>query len=339
MEKLASFLLSSGYTLHGFQQQAGLVKRLWNKVNAQRDIFDAVGELTRHRPKSLVVKSENELLHSFSEFANHGIRKIVVKSAAAVGGAGVFFVDSSQIRVGTSCKEFLHENGQNEPDRSPPFLVEERVDWDASPTVDIEVVQRGRVSLVGVALQRLYDGRYYTGFYSSPHLEGRWWFAKVVALAEIVGLKLADLGYVGPANVDFVVSAVEQRVTLIEVNPRRSALIDGFSLRDVKYGKSAKVSISVVDYVNISGRFTRLVEALSACCATISPPNALLMVADGGFSSEFRWAGIWAAGCNSFDSEDILQDAVLQLQDPERDEIGRAEHNTRAFVRISEVFA
>ena len=335
VERLAAFLLESGYSLLDYRPQAELVKLLWSKVDAQRLVFQPVDVLYRHRPKSTVAHSEMDLLGAISQFARQGITRIVVKSAAAVGGAGVFFLDSTSVRSGSLRQDFLLEIGQNEADRSAPFLIEERVQSDVSPTVDIEVTRIGRVKLVGVALQRLYDDRYYTGFYASPTLEKRWWFRRVRMLARVVGDRLADLGYVGPANVDFVVSSAARRITLIEVNPRRSALIDGFSLRQMKYGSVHNVSISVADYVNISERFRGIEDAFDA-----SSKNAnglyVVPVADGGFSSSFRWAGVWAVGINSSDSEDILEDAVLQLQDPERDEIGVAERNSRSFERISE---
>jgi hypothetical protein len=104
----------------------------------------------------------------------------------------------------------LRGTGQNEAVRSAPFLIEERVPWDVSPTVDIEVTCTGQVEVVDVALQRLYDNRYYTGFYASPILRQRWWFHDVEMLARVVGRRLAELGYLGPANVDFVVSSADR---------------------------------------------------------------------------------------------------------------------------------
>jgi hypothetical protein len=339
VERLGDFLMDMGYDLVDYRHQAELVELLWDKVNAQQVVFQPVNPLCNHRPKSIIAYSENDLLDAIASFARQDIEKVVVKSSAAVGGAGVFFLDSRSIKQGSSHQDFLLEVGQNEADRSAPFLVEERVQSDASPTVDIEVTQTGQVEVVGIALQRLYDGRYYTGFYSSPVLEERWWFRVVETLARIVGHKLAELGYLGPANVDFVVSLAEHRVTLVEINPRRSALIDGFSLRKMKYASLPNTSISVADYVNISGCFITLQDAFGAFVAEDKLSAPVLPVADGGFASRFRWTGVVAVGVGSVDSEDILEEAVLQLQDPERDEIGLAEHNVRSFGRVTEKVA
>lgn len=339
VEKLGAFLVDMGYDLVDYRNQAELVKLLWDKAIAQRLVFQSVELLSRHRPKSVVARSEHHLFDAVAWFARQGIEKVVVKSAAAVGGAGVFFLDSRSVRQGSSHQDFLVGLGQNEADRSAPFLIEEWVQSDASPTVDIDVTQTGQVEVVGIALQRLFDGRYYTGFYSSPVLEGRWWFKTVETLARVVGRKLANLGFLGPANVDFVVSSTEHRVTLVEVNPRRSALIDGFSLRKMKYDSLPNTSISVADYVNISGRFMALQDAFGAFVTVEKLPAAVLPVADGGFASRFRWTGVLAVGVDSVDSEDVLEDAVLQLQDPERDEIGLAERNVRSYGRVSEKVA
>ncbi len=336
VESLATFLLNSGYTLLDYHCQAELVKLLWNKVNAQQVVFTSVDLLNRHRPNAIVAESENDLLVTISQFARQGTKKVVVKSAAAVGGAGVFFVDTLSVVQGAPPQTFLCSLGQNEVDRSAPFLVEEWVEWDVSPTVDIEVTGRGQVVVEGVAIQRLYDRRYYAGFYSSPSLEARWWFRSVEALARSVGRRLANIGYIGPANVDFVVCSSERRITLIEVNPRRSALIDGFSLRKMKYGSAPGTSISVADYVNVSGHFVSLENAFSSCALTKKASAAIFPIADGGFSSNFRWAGVCAVGLGSLDSEDILEESALHLQDPARDEIGLAEPKRRSFGRISE---
>jgi hypothetical protein len=334
VERLGDFLIDRGYDLVDYRHQAALVKQLWNKVNAQRVVFQPIDLLCKHRPKSIIAYSENDLLDAIAWFARQDIEKIVVKSATAIGGAGVFFLDSHYIRHGSSHQDFLVGLGQNEADRSAPFLVEQRVQSDISPTVDIEVTQAGQVEVVGIALQRLYDGRYYTGFYSSPDLEKRWWFKIVENLARVVGHQLAALGYMGPANVDFVVSLAGHQVTLIEINPRRSALIDGFSLRKTKYASLPSTSISVADYLNISACFITLQDAFGALYEKHSA--TVLLVADGGFASRFRWVSILAVGVNPLDSEDILEETVLQIQDPERDEIGLTKQNVRAFGRVSE---
>lgn len=334
IEALADRLVSEGFTLCDYRPQAPLVRRLWSKVDAQRYLFDESVELRKYRPMSLVASSERGLADAARHFLQEGISELVVKSAAAVGGSGVFFVGSRELsRRDSLLDDLLSGSGQNNPDRSAPFLVEERVPWEVSPTVDMEVMLNGRVEIVGLALQRLYDDRYYTGFYASPLLENLWWATEILHLSKAVGAKMSSLGYVGPANVDFVVSAEPRKITLIELNPRRSALLDGFGIRKMKYGPRASVPISVVDYVNVSHRFVTLSDAIAEVRNEV--PGVVLSVADGGFSSKFRWAGLWAAGSTAMDSESIMESAVTRVQDPERDEVGSAERQMTQFCRIS----
>jgi hypothetical protein len=91
-----------------------------------------------------------------------------------------------------------------------------------------------------------------------------------------------------------------------------------------------------VDYVNISKRFVSLEDALSECAPSANGSAVILPVADGGFSSRFRWAGVWAVSLGIEDSEDILDEAVSRLQDPARNEVGAAECKSRSFTRVSE---
>jgi len=334
VENLAMFLLDAGFSLVDYRPQAELVRSLYNKVTAQQLIFEPIDLLRVHRPRSTVANSINELPAAISSLKHLGVTEFVVKSAVAQGGAGIFFFNNRQLKQCQRLDDLLTGLGQNEPTRSAPFLIEERVQSEASPTVDIEITRTGKVELIGLALQRLYDGRYYTGFYASPSFSSRWWYKDVIALSKSVGERLADLGYLGPANVDFVFSTADRRITLIEVNPRRSALIDGFSIRELKYPLAAiSTSVSVADYVNIVQRSDGTIEALPTCMSG-SRGYAVIPVADGGLSSQFRWASFWAAGSGSFDSENILEQTVLQLQDPKRNEIGITESRVRPFLRI-----
>lgn len=335
VDELAARLIADGFTLSDYKPQAPLVNHLCSKIYTQQYVFEHVDELRRHRPKTLVAWSARELQDAARYLAREGVEEVVVKSAAAVGGAGVFFVEAWKLSSRDHpLDNLLSATGQNYAERIAPFLVEERVPWDVSPTVDMEVLSTGQVEIVGIALQRLYDERYYTGFYSTPRLEQRWWFRKTLCLAKVLGRKLSSLGYAGPANIDFVVSENPRRLTLIELNPRRSALLDGFGVCQLRGGTRMSTAISVADYVNVAQRFVTLGDVVSEGLGRV--PGFVLPIADGGFYSSFRWAGIWAAGSPGMDSETILEAAVDQLQDPERDEVGSAGRQVARFRRISE---
>ena len=335
-EALAKFLFESGYNLVDYRDQAQLVKRLWSKTETQRHVFDAVDILKSHRPKSIEADTNDSRVNGIAQFARSGIMNVVVKSASAVGGSGVFYVRANEVSKDMPPREFLMSSGQNEPIRSAPFIIEEQVHWDVSPTVDLDISAKGEIDFVGVALQRLHNRRYYNGFYSSPQLEQQWWFEKVESLAEAVGLRLFELGYTGPANVDFVASTKDRQVTLIEVNPRRSALIDGYGIRDLRGASDEWVSVSATDYVNISSRFDRLSNVFDLLSSSLVRTDETLLVSDGGFSTSYRWVGLLTIGRYPADSEDILTELVSKLQDPKRDETGSAVGQTRRYSRIDE---
>lgn len=65
-------------------------------------------------------------------------------------------------------------------------------------------------------------------------------------------------GYQGPLNVDFVITA-HGVPYLIEINPRRSALVDALGAAStLSLGKDADWEISVADYVEIPGSISRI---------------------------------------------------------------------------------
>jgi hypothetical protein len=331
-DNLAAALTSAGYVLRDYQRQGSLVRKLCSKIYADRTVFEPVGELRRHRPSSLIAPCMQSLREAGSIFSRRGIREIVVKSSSAVGGSGIFFVASDMLsRPEYSLSEILVASGQNVAATSGPFLVEERVSCDLSPTVDVEISSGGDIHVVGVALQRLFDDRYYTGFYAAPILTKLWWYERVVALAKTVAARLRSLNYIGPANVDFVISEHEKKITLIELNPRRSALLDGFGLCRMRGGSSAAQSISVTDYVNVAGEFRSIRGVVDSGLGRLA--DSVVVTADGGFQSDFRWLGIWA-GSATADSETLLEAAVARLQDPLRDEIGSATHRLHHRIAV-----
>src|SRR5258706_12308189 len=89
LELLAASLLSNGFRLCDYRPQATLVSKLWNKVYVQRAIFEQNARLRSHRPMAIVAMSDRAVRRSATLFKRRGIRQLVIKSNAAVGGAGV----------------------------------------------------------------------------------------------------------------------------------------------------------------------------------------------------------------------------------------------------------
>jgi hypothetical protein len=324
VKKIASLLQALGFHLVDSEDISGLVNNLCNKIFAHENIFKSVDTLRRHRPRCLVARSDSQLAKAANILFDEGVPEIAIKSARAVGGSGVFFLPSERRDLlTTSLPELLTGRGQNDVERSAPYLIEERVSADLSPTVDIDVTAK-KVSIEGIALQRLFDNRYYNGFYHSVAMQQEWWFELVEYLASLIGRQLASCGYVGPANIDFVISNSDRSVTLIELNPRRSALVDGFSLWRRLAGDGS-TSVSVVDYLNLS------TDLLSS-----GPPplDGVLPILDGGLRSNYHWVGLLAEGDEIRDSEKVLGGAIDQLQDRICNEIGTTTSEARGVGSI-----
>lgn len=318
VDALASSLSAAGFRLVDYRAQGLLVRDLCSKVYVERHIFATESELIHSRPLTSIAAGLADLRTAASLLAQDGAEELVIKSAAAVGGAGVFFANSAELANGKSSLEAVMSGaGQNEVTRSAPFLLEERVKWDVTPTVDIVIAPNGDIRIVSVALQRLFDNRYYTGFYWGLALEKQWWAERTRQLATLVGHCLFKAGYYGCANIDFVVSEKQRKITLIEVNPRRSALLDAYSISQMTNSDNAQLtSISTADCVIASKRFQSIEEIER------SLDHSVIAVADSGLLSHFRWVGLLATASTGVHSETALQMAVSRLQDTQQDELG-----------------
>lgn len=335
VETLARWLMRAGFELYGFKLQSAVVQSLRDKTFVEHNVFGASQRLRQYRPRCLLARSIHELRQSCRVMARAGIAKVVIKSANAVGGAGTYYVEASRIEQVHGLDDLLLASGSNEPDRAFPFVVEECVPWQISPSVDIHIDNGGEASLVGVGLQRLYDRRYYIGFCYSPEMKAQRWYGKVVGIALDVGRQLAAMGFQGPANVDFIVS--DEDVFLVEVNPRRSALLDGYSLAARRNGAWDRMPISVADYVR----------------ARVLPPPSLrdglscdgafdaevLSLADGGIHSKYQWLSTWISGRSLRTDTESALERYVELVGVRPDNDGESEDVGRIFTRIAGIAA
>lgn len=327
IDQFATWLERAGHSLIGFSPHGNLVRQLCDKIFVQDHIFSQNPLLARLRPHSANARSTDELRTVLRSFHALGIRQQVVKSSCAVGGAGVFFLNQGD-SVPTSIETLLRARGNNEPDRGPPFLVEEMIPAVCSPTVDIDVSRDGQVRIDGVALQRLFDARYYIGFHYSPEMRGARWFGSVVEMSIVVGTALAKLGYDGPANVDFLVLP-DDSIRLVELNPRRSALADGFAIAERRYGSWSARSLSVADYIPSVRSDT--VDTVLTTLRTACGGYDVGIISDGGLASKYRWVGVLVSTPDAR-SEEILETCVNALSGQDR--CVDSEDLGRTFCRI-----
>jgi hypothetical protein len=208
-------------------------------------------------------------------------------------------------RTGGFGHELLRARGYNTPFVEAPFLIEEYVEHCLSPTADAHVDQNGELTFVRIGLQRLYDGRYYAGFHSHAAMADCAWYQQVQWCITVVGDRLRSIGYQGFFNLDFVVDD-RDRAYLIELNPRRSALQDGYGLADALHRAGRAVtSISTADYVEC--RRTGEIDRSEG-----NVQMTVVRATDAALHSEYRWVSLCALEPDGR-SEAALAAAIGQL--------------------------
>ena len=290
-----------------------ICEELNNKVYVERELFQKDPELSRHRPYLAVANTIDclwEKLHSV--VSERKVCDVVVKSARSVGGAGVFFLSASDLFGRQDRFGLFQATGYNEADTRAPFVVERFIDWRLSPTSDLFIDENGECRLLHVSLQRLFDRKYYAGFYKPKrdYLEHQDWYQDLRRLALRVGRRAAALGYRGFLNVDFVVDK-EGQVHLMELNARRSALMDGLNLAEFLCDGLEDTSLSVADYVEMPKGLTWQRLVLLANHYSTKFQCRVRFTLSGGFSSGYRWLGLWV--CSETDSESAFECLLFEL--------------------------
>ena len=163
----------------------------------------------------------------------------VLKSADSVGGAGVFKLVSEE----KMDEDWLLQRMQPLPGYSsfhePPFLIEQDVSKGEHvlfPTADFFVGRDGTVDEnVYTSIQRIADGRYYTGFETHAGRIPKSDIEQIEFHTQSIARELAKEGFRGWGNLDFATR--DGDIFLLEFNPRRSALLDGINVRRLLGGK------------------------------------------------------------------------------------------------------
>jgi ATP-grasp domain len=307
---VAAWLVAAGRRVVGWpDQMVYLTRRYASKALAQEELYASDERLLDLRPACAVARSLADLRDVVPAVARAGGGEaVVVKSAVSSGGEGVFFVDAGSISGASDVREALLSHRDGVRYVAPPFVVEARVPTVASPTVDILVHADGGLSLWGVSVQRLHDRRYYRGFYrpSRKWLEGVDWYAAVLDATERLGRAVAARGYVGFLNIDFVIDP-RGRPYVVEINPRRSALLDGTGFASFWSGDGLDLEVSMAEYAEAlvpeSPAAARALPHLGA-----QPPDGIVsIVLDGGFAA-YRWLGLVAVAPEG--SEHLLRAAI-----------------------------
>jgi len=316
--RVAEWMAAQGFRVQDWPAaQAELTTLFLSKSRVHREVFGSSPELLALRPQCQIVNEVEELPSGIRRLAEAtGCAEAVVKSDLGVGGDGVFFIDATAAREAAgvgAILDLLVARGYNVPRVEPPFVLEQRIASIASPTVDLWIYSPTDVELVGLCAQRLYDRRYYAGFYmqSWSVLRRSNWVSSTIDASKLIGHRLAGFGYRGPLKIDFVIAANDQPY-VVEINPRRSALVDGISLvRRLERTENKLFEASVADYIEVPSHLSR--EDVERVLLQVGAKLGVRIVVtlDGGFDTGYRWVALAAIGDR--DCELALREAVAAL--------------------------
>lgn len=308
VELLSDWLTRRGYRVIDTPRHASLVRDLCDKLYVHKKVFSRHPTLAKMRPLSSIATTLDGIAKVASEFLAAGKTKLVVKSAVAVAGTGTYFLSSSEAKTATTLEALLTTSPGVQPTRSPPFLVEEHIPALFSPTVDIEIDVDRQIIITGVAIQRLRESKFYTGFYFTPKMTNTGWYQEVVHTSIILGKHLAEMGYTGPANIDFVVTS-NKGVKLIELNPRHSALLDGFQIARKLNGRWDAREFSVADHVLC---YASSIDDADQKLNRLRHRGDIYIVADTVLEKHMRFIAIWVSAWHG-SSESLLCECAQLL--------------------------
>jgi len=312
VRKVASYLMKQGFDVRCTGSFDPTVSVLSSKTRAHSEVFTPLEGAVVRRPRCVSVSGLDDVGATVAAHERPVSGKWVLKADRSIGGVGVFVLPDSSIRDRMVVAEMLTAKGYNDAFIEPPFILEEFIEHVLSPTADAFVSPTGQVHHAGLALQRLFDDRYYTGFYATEALSGAAWFSQVSETVDAVGQQLSALGYHGFYNLDFVVDQ-DDCAFVVEINLRRSALQDGFGIGLAWSASGYPVdSLSVTDYVECRA-FTDLTGVHEFLADSSSDDVTLVATTDAAFESSYRWVSLISLG--SGNTEGRLASAVARLAD------------------------
>jgi hypothetical protein len=314
---LARALTNRGFSLPDCERTTEIAQRLMSKTTAEEVLFSQCDHNRVRRPQNWHAHTLSELsivLRAAAGFAD----RLVVKSDRSAGGAGVFVLESFKIKTSGFSADMLSADGYNSPHIAPPFIVEAFVPHRFSPTADAFVASDGTILATDVAAQRLFADRYYTGFASQRSGTHSAWHQEALAAVSDVGARLASLGFVGWFNLDFVVDAYGVPF-VVEINPRLSALQDGYGLADAASRGALRVaSISAADYV-VCAPYSRRYLARALERSNSVADGFAVISGDAAVDTEYRWVTLTALSSRG-DAEQILAAGVEAVSGMHRNE-------------------
>jgi len=240
------FIVTTEFPVELEEVGSSLIQNLKDKVNFHRWLTRKGFALLR--PYTTVANSLKEVANFLTTMGPDS--PWVLKSADSVGGAGVFKLISEE----EMDENWLLQRMEPLPGyysfNEPPFLIEQDVskgDHVLFPTADFFVALNGTVcENIHTSLQRIAEGRYYTGYESNAGRIPSTDVEKIEQHTRNIARSLAKEGYRGWGNLDYAIRDGE--IFLLEFNPRRSALLDGISVQR-RLGGGGTYHVLMEDYL------------------------------------------------------------------------------------------
>jgi hypothetical protein len=160
-------------------------------------------------------------------------RGVLIKSEFGMGGFGSSFIDIAMVQNRSSALKVVNDLAAEDSIFLTGQLVLQqeikKADGISDLTFDGEVMPGGEVRVVGSAVMHV-EGLKYIGATVGPSVMSELYDGAITDFGIKVGLRLADLGYVGWYDIDFVVSRTGM-LYATEINARRTSLTVAHSIR------------------------------------------------------------------------------------------------------------
>jgi hypothetical protein len=269
LEELVESLRELGLrSWHGVPNVSSSTVAYWNTKIGGSAVLNGIEGAKKYRPASTIAYSAASL-DSLTRGLPERVQ-IVVKPNVSLGGVGMELYSRSGPREPMAAPESTKSSkcfavAENSWPRLVE-LIEGDLASNCSTTWDFDIVRPGDVALVGAGEQLLDGGLRYRGCHSLGHtlsIESR---QAICEAGSSVAIALSHEGYVGPLNLDFVVTP-EEKIALVEMNVRQSAPMDQFLVRaSLERGAGRSLEFWAEEDVPVTDEH-KLCDALSMCSA------------------------------------------------------------------------
>jgi hypothetical protein len=211
-------------------------------------------------PEGFICGSKKVAVGAIAHFWSRH-KGFVLKANYGTAGFSVLCYPASQLTRGleTLRKDAVHRMSFDHFWDNPPVIIEEHIagPGESTPdslTIDFIIDESGIVNLIGTGKMLMRRKWLYSGIQSGlgvmePEIE-----EKIIRVGRQVGCAMANMGYRGWFDIDFVVSA-DDDIFLTEINARRASPAHVFNIASHIFGEDwfTKCSCYANDHLRLQG--------------------------------------------------------------------------------------